>query len=71
MLGASYIVLSPTYSRPSHRGARTIVFVALGLLAVLPVSHAIYAFGFYNLYHERGLMWLMISGALYLSGALI
>jgi adiponectin receptor len=71
MLGASYIVLSPTYSRPSHRGARTVVFVALGLLAVLPVSHAIYAFGFHKLYHELGFMWLITSGGLYLSGALI
>ncbi|KAF8590070.1 HlyIII-domain-containing protein, partial [Ramaria rubella] len=69
--GASYIVLSPTYSRPAYRSARTIVFVALGLFAVLPVSHALYVFGYHKLSQDLGFHWLIASGALYLSGALI
>lgn len=69
--GAAYIVLSPTYSRPSHRGARTSVFLALGLCAVVPVTHALYSHGYRKICLDLGFNWLITSGALYVTGALI
>ncbi|QRV99917.1 adiponectin receptor [Ceratobasidium sp. AG-Ba] len=68
--GAAYIVLSPHYSTPSYRWARTIVFLALGLTAIVPVTHALWLYGFARLRNEMGLAWLLLSGMLYVVGAL-
>lgn len=69
--GAAYIVLSPEYSKPTHRGARTKVFIALGLSAVIPVTHALKIYGSHTLRTEFGFDWVILSGTLYISGALI
>ncbi|TDL22709.1 HlyIII-domain-containing protein [Rickenella mellea] len=69
--GASFIVLSPEYSKPTHRGARTKVFIALGLSALLPNTHALLIHGYQELTHEMGFKWLLGSGALYILGALL
>ncbi|KAF9467870.1 hemolysin-III related-domain-containing protein [Collybia nuda] len=70
-LGASYIVLNPEYSKPTHRGARTIVFIGLGMGAVVPVSHLLVTHGFTLLLSEMGFGWLLASGGLYIAGALL
>ncbi|KAI0066838.1 HlyIII-domain-containing protein [Artomyces pyxidatus] len=70
-LGAAYIVLNPEYAKPTHRGARTKVFIGLGLCSVLPVSHALISHGFYTLCQEMGFQWLLLSGTLYIVGALL
>ncbi|KAH9919822.1 hemolysin-III related-domain-containing protein [Fomitopsis serialis] len=70
-LGAAYIVLDPEYSKPTHRGARTKVFIALGLSAVFPVAHGFFVHGLQKLWTEMGFGWLIASGALYISGALL
>ncbi|KDQ58613.1 hypothetical protein JAAARDRAFT_206498 [Jaapia argillacea MUCL 33604] len=70
-LGAAFIVLNPEYSRPTHRGARTKVFIALGLSAVLPVTHALVFHGFQKLIREMGFGWLLLSAVLYIVGALL
>ncbi|VDC00118.1 unnamed protein product [Peniophora sp. CBMAI 1063] len=70
-LVAAYIVLNPQYSKNTHRKARTYVFIALGLSSVLPVSHAFIAHGFRALCIEMGFHWLLLSGALYIAGALL
>ncbi|TFK49074.1 HlyIII-domain-containing protein [Heliocybe sulcata] len=70
-IGAAWIVLDPEYSRPTHRGARTRVFIALGVSAVLPVSHAVLSHGPSKLLYEMGFGWLILSGALYIAGALL
>jgi len=70
-IAASYFVLSPEYSRPSHRGARTTVFVSLGLCGVVPICHAMSTFGIRRLCHELGFIWVLVSGASYIIGALI
>ncbi|TFY77014.1 hypothetical protein EWM64_g6999 [Hericium alpestre] len=70
-LGAAYIVLNPEYAKPTHRGARTKVFIALGLSGVLPVSHALVTHGFFTLCREMGFLWLLLSATLYIVGALI
>ncbi|OBZ67987.1 ADIPOR-like receptor SPBC12C2.09c [Grifola frondosa] len=70
-IGAAYIVLNPEYRKPTHRGARTKVFIALGLSGVVPISHAYITHGFYKLCYEMGFGWLLTSGALYIVGALL
>jgi hypothetical protein len=71
LIGAAYIVLNPEYSKPTHRGARTKVFIGLGISAVFPVTHGFLAHGFIELLAEMGFGWLLTSGALYISGALL
>ncbi|EGN92896.1 hypothetical protein SERLA73DRAFT_65012 [Serpula lacrymans var. lacrymans S7.3] len=68
--GAGYIVLNPEYAKPSHRGARTRVFIGLGLSAVVPVSQLLMSHGFFKLVSEMGFGWLLTSGGLYIAGAL-
>ncbi|KAH7922778.1 HlyIII-domain-containing protein [Leucogyrophana mollusca] len=70
-LGAAYIVLNPEYAKPTHRGARTGVFIGLGLSAVVPVTHLLISHGVAKLLSEMGFGWLLTSGGLYITGALI
>ncbi|KAG2139461.1 hemolysin-III related-domain-containing protein [Suillus cothurnatus] len=69
--GAAYIVLNPEYAKPTHRGARTCVFIGLGLSAVVPVAHLLVSHGPSKLFSEMGFGWLLASGGLYITGALI
>ncbi|KAF8068892.1 hemolysin-III related-domain-containing protein [Lyophyllum atratum] len=69
--GAAYIVLHPEYAKPTHRGARTAVFIGLGLCAVVPVSHLLSTHGSAHLLSEMGFEWLLASGGLYIIGALL
>ena len=71
LLGAAFIVLSSKISKSSHRGARTAVFIVLGISAVVPVTHGLLTHGVYRMRHEMGLDWLVLSGALYIAGALL
>ena len=64
-------MLDPEYAKPSHRGARTRVFIALGMSAVVPVAHGLAAHGPRTLWTEMGFGWLLASGALYIAGALL
>lgn len=68
--GAAYIVLNPEYAKPTHRGARTSVFIALGLCAVFPMSHWLIEHGFRTML-DMGLHYLAISGCFYVAGALL
>ncbi|KIL00323.1 hypothetical protein PAXRUDRAFT_821781 [Paxillus rubicundulus Ve08.2h10] len=70
-IGAAYIVLDPEYAKPTHRGARTGVFIGLGLCAVIPVTQLVITHGASKLLSEMGFGWLLTSGALYIAGALI
>jgi predicted membrane channel-forming protein YqfA (hemolysin III family) len=69
--GAAYIVLNPEYAKPTHRGARTGVFIGLGFSAVVPVTHLLVSHGVSKLFSEMGFGWLLASGGLYITGALI
>ncbi|KAF9078853.1 hemolysin-III related-domain-containing protein [Rhodocollybia butyracea] len=68
--GAAYIVLNPEYAKPTHRGARTTVFIALGLCAIVPVSHWVTVHGLQTML-AMGLHWLGLSGGFYIVGALL
>ncbi|THH12152.1 hypothetical protein EW145_g207 [Phellinidium pouzarii] len=70
-LGAAYIVLNPEYQKSSHRGARTKVFIALGLSAIVPITHALLSHGLYTLRTEMGFDYVVLSGGLYILGALL
>ena len=65
------MVLSPQYATPNYRWHRTLLFIALGLCAVIPVTHAVFVSGLQKLQDEMGLVWLVSSGAMYIIGALI
>lgn len=69
--GAAFIVLDPEYAKPTHRGARTSVFIALGLGALFPTTHLFMTHSFNELVTEMGVNWLLASGALYIVGALL
>ncbi|KAH6917946.1 hemolysin-III related-domain-containing protein, partial [Coprinopsis sp. MPI-PUGE-AT-0042] len=69
-VGAACIVLNPEYAKPTHRVARTSVFVGLGLCAVAPVGHLLLTtHGIHELMIHMGFRWLLLSGVLYLVGA--
>ncbi|KAJ7359149.1 hemolysin-III related-domain-containing protein [Mycena albidolilacea] len=70
-LGAAYIVLNPEYAKPTHRGARTSVFIGLGLAGVVPVTHCLIIEGSHKVLSELGFSWVLVSGAFYISGALL
>ncbi|KAF6764313.1 hemolysin-III related-domain-containing protein [Ephemerocybe angulata] len=70
--GASMIVLTPEYSQPSHRVARTVIFIGLGLCAIVPITHIVLTtHGLHELLTEVGFGWLVASGAMYIIGATI
>lgn len=68
---AIYTVVNPLWSTSAYRPYRTLVFVSLGLSALFPVSHLSYKMGFQTLRHTMGLDWLLLSGTLYVVGALL
>jgi len=70
-LGAATIVLNPEYAKPTHRGTRTGVFVALGLCGVVPASQLLTSHNIHQLINDLGIGWLIASGALYMGGALL
>ncbi|TEB34168.1 HlyIII-domain-containing protein [Coprinellus micaceus] len=71
-LGASMVVLNPEYAKPTHRTARTVVFIGLGLCAVFPIGHILLTtHGFRELLTELGFGWLVVSGAMYIVGATV
>ncbi|KAF9568693.1 HlyIII-domain-containing protein [Agrocybe pediades] len=70
-LGAAFVVLDAEYAKPTHRGARTAIFIGLGLCAVVPVTHLALTHGIHELVNEMGANWLFTSGALYIGGALL
>jgi adiponectin receptor len=71
LIAAAYVVLNPEYAKPTHRGARTRVFILLGLSGVFPVVHILASHGLKKVFMEMGFSWLVASGALYIIGALI
>lgn len=71
LAGAAYVVLNPEYAKPTHRSARTGVFIALGLCAIVPVTQLLITHGPLKVFSEMGFGWLLCSGTLYIVGALI
>ncbi|KAJ6495284.1 hemolysin-III related-domain-containing protein [Mycena sanguinolenta] len=70
-LGAAYIVLNPEYAKPTHRGARTAVFIGLGLAGLVPVTHCLLTGGYQKVLSDLGFGWVLTSAVLYIFGALL
>jgi len=70
-IGAASIVLNPEYAKPTHRAARTTVFIALGLSAVAPIGHLLLSHSVEELMLDVGFGWLVLSGATYIFGAVM
>jgi predicted membrane channel-forming protein YqfA (hemolysin III family) len=70
-IAAGYIVLNPEYAKPTHRHARSRVFLALGLSGVLPFSHLLLFHGSHKFLREMGFIWLLAAGVMYTTGALL
>jgi adiponectin receptor len=71
LLVAACVVLNPTYAKPTHRHARTTVFIALGLSGILPVSHLVLSHGISTPFREMGFGWLLAAGVMYITGAVL
>ena len=69
--GATYVTLSPEYSRPTHRRLRTYVFISLGLSGAIPTIHSIRLHGLEHMREELGVDWILCMAGLYIAGALI
>ncbi|PWN25876.1 HlyIII-domain-containing protein [Jaminaea rosea] len=67
---AAWAVLTPHYATPEYRPVRTAIFLALGLSAVVPVAHGYILYDYATLRLTMGLDWLILSGSLYVVGAL-
>ncbi|TKY87139.1 hypothetical protein EX895_003816 [Sporisorium graminicola] len=68
---AMYVVLSPSYSTPQYRPHRTAVFLVLGLSAIIPTAHVVQVYGYATVTETMGLRFLILSGTLYVVGALL
>ena len=45
------------------------MFVAMGLSAVFPVLHGLKMYGFQQMNKQIGLLWVILQGMLYITGA--
>jgi len=68
---AAYVVLNPEYAKPTHRVARTKVFIALGLGGTGPLLHGLVSHGYRKLCYEMGFGFIILSGLSYILGALV
>ncbi|KAF8600336.1 HlyIII-domain-containing protein [Ceratobasidium sp. AG-I] len=68
---SAYVVLNPDYATPAYRWARTFVFYALGIVALVPLVHAYFAYGLERMQNEMGFHWLSSCICFYVVGGLI
>lgn len=71
---AACTTLTSTHSSfrtPALRPFRALMFVLTGLSAIIPVLHGIRLFGLAHMRQAAGLDWVVLQGALYISGAAI
>ncbi|PGH17788.1 hypothetical protein AJ79_00929 [Helicocarpus griseus UAMH5409] len=69
--GCAVVSVTPRFRTPAWRPFRAGMFVSMGLSAVFPVLHGITAFGLEQMLKQIGLFWLVLQGALYITGAMI
>ncbi|AFR98797.2 integral membrane protein [Cryptococcus neoformans] len=68
-IASAYIVLSPHHR--SHRWHRTLTFIALGLSAVVPITHILFTQGLAHAREKMSLDLIVAGGASYIFGALL
>ncbi len=69
--GCAVVSVRDKFRTPAWRPFRAGMFVTMGLSAVLPVCHGLWLYGVHELENRIGLSWLVLQGALYVSGAAI
>ncbi|WVO14702.1 hypothetical protein L204_102340 [Cryptococcus depauperatus] len=68
-IATAYIVLSPHHR--SHRWHRTLMFIGLGLSAIVPVTHILLTQGMQHAREKISLDLVILSGASYIFGAIL
>src|SRR5262249_20353126 len=68
-LGCILVSVAPKFRTPTYRPFRAAMFVAMGLSAIVPISHGLYIYGLEQLDRQIGLRWLVLQGVLYILGA--
>ncbi|CAE6340012.1 unnamed protein product [Rhizoctonia solani] len=68
---SAYVVLKPDYATPAYRWARALVFYALGVVALVPLVHAYFAYGLERMQDEMGFHWLLSCICFYVVGGMI
>ncbi|PIO73191.1 hypothetical protein TELCIR_04839 [Teladorsagia circumcincta] len=68
---AMIVSLWDKFSEPAYRPLRAIIFVAMGLSAVFPAAHLLFVDGVEFLYTKASLVWMLLMGFMYISGAAI
>lgn len=69
--GTLVVVLYHKFRTPEWRPVRALMFVLMGLSAVVPVIHGLQLYGYERLERQMGLSWLVGQGVLYIAGAAI
>lgn len=69
--GTSIVSTHPKFRTPALRPFRALMFVLMGLSAVIPVLHGVKLYGVDQLRKSIGLDWVVLQGALYITGAAI
>lgn len=59
----------PKFRTPTWRPVRALMYVAMGLSAVIPVVHGIQIYGIKQLERQMGLSYVVSQGVLYITGA--
>ncbi|ESK94704.1 hemolysin-iii channel protein izh2 [Moniliophthora roreri MCA 2997] len=70
-LAAGFVVLDPEYTKPTHIGTRTTIFLALGFYSLLPICHWLVIHGATVTLNDTGVKWFLLSGSFYVGGALL
>ncbi|KAJ7053810.1 hemolysin-III related-domain-containing protein [Mycena amicta] len=70
-LGAAYTVLNPAYSKSTHRGTRTSVFIGLGLSGVIPTIYCMLREGLQKVFVDQGYGWMVLGAFFYIGGGLL
>ncbi|KAK3072297.1 hypothetical protein LTR53_007073 [Teratosphaeriaceae sp. CCFEE 6253] len=65
------VVMLPKFRSPEWRPLRALMFVAMGLSAVIPVIHGLQMYGAAQLEKQMGLSWVVSQGVLYIVGAAV
>jgi adiponectin receptor len=68
-MATAYCSISPSFRTKEWRTVRASLYVGLGLSAVVPVFHGLMVYGYSHLNRNMGVKWVVLQGALYISGA--
>lgn len=65
----SLVSTHPSFRTPSLRPFRALMFVLMGLSAIIPMLHGISLYGISHMRNAASLDWVITQGALYIIGA--